>query len=310
MKTKLISIAVIALLAIALIACDSSSGGGYDPDPHPPGNGTPGSGDPGRPIPPGGGPNPPGSGGPTSHLVTFDTRGGSAIAPVSVQAGSTVATPTDPTRAGFTFAGWFSNTLFTTAFDFNVPVTSVRTAFAGWIPIVSTPSDGVFNFAWNSFPPGPLGWRVTGFSGLPVDPAVIPATRTDGIPVVAVEDGAFFNIALLTSVTIPDYVTEIMPGAFSTNANLATVTIGSNVTTIGNNAFGQSALTSVDIPDSVTTIGNFAFNNNNLSSVIIPDYVVTIGDNAFANNNLSSITIPDSVVTMGGFTFANNTYQA
>ena len=43
---------------------------------------------------------------PNNYTVTFDTAGGSAIAPITQAYKSEVAQPEDPTREGYTFAGW------------------------------------------------------------------------------------------------------------------------------------------------------------------------------------------------------------
>ena len=92
-----------------------------------------------------------------------------------------------------------------------------------------------------------------------------------------------FGYSSLTSVAIPDSVTEIGVQAFYYCSRLTSVTIGDSVTTIGNCAFGWcESLTSVTIGDSVTTIGDYAFSNcDSLTSVTIPDSVTTIGNYAF-----------------------------
>jgi uncharacterized repeat protein (TIGR02543 family) len=42
-----------------------------------------------------------------SHVVTFDSQDGSAVAAGSYLTGGSVALPAAPTRVGFTFDGWF-----------------------------------------------------------------------------------------------------------------------------------------------------------------------------------------------------------
>ncbi len=63
------------------------------------------------------------------YTVTFDSNGGSAVAAVKVKENETVAKPSDPTRAGYTFAGWF---LDDKEYDFNSKVTKDITLKAHW----------------------------------------------------------------------------------------------------------------------------------------------------------------------------------
>ena len=84
-----------------------------------------------------------------TYTVTFDSQGGSDIAPVAVHRGRPVVPPADPAKAGALaeglylgdiedaeagalFAGWYTDPGCTTAYDFNTPVTSNLTLYAKW----------------------------------------------------------------------------------------------------------------------------------------------------------------------------------
>ena len=70
-----------------------------------------------------------------SFTVTFDTNGGSPVEPLTVFEGSLVSEPTVPTREGYTFTGWYTDEGLTEKYNFNNPVTSNLTLYAGWMAI-------------------------------------------------------------------------------------------------------------------------------------------------------------------------------
>lgn len=73
-------------------------------------------------------------------------------------------------------------------------------------------------------------------------------------------DNDILNNVYLTSVTIPNSVTEIRYEAFYNCIGLTSVTIGDSVEVIGSEAFYNcSGLSSITIPNSVTGIGDYAF---------------------------------------------------
>ena len=148
---------------------------------------------------------------------------------------------------------------------------------------------------------------------------------------------AFYNCTSLTSIVIPDSVTEIGERAFYNCTSLTSIVIPDSVTEIGECAFDScTSLISIIIPDSVTQIGNYAFygctslinisvlNNNpkyksqdgvlydkNMKHIImcpngkkgyftIPKCVTGIGEDAFFGcKSLTSIEIPDCVTEIG-----------
>ena len=150
---------------------------------------------------------------------------------------------------------------------------------------------------------------------------------------------AFSGCTSLTSITIPNSVTNIGGYAFYGCTSLTSITIPNSVTSIGDYAFSRcSNLTSITIPNSVTSIGDYAFSRcssltsiqvetgnttydsrDNCNAIIetatstliagckdttIPGSVTSIGGSAFWGcSGLTSITIPSSVTSIGNYAF-------
>ena len=66
----------------------------------------------------------------TYATVSFDTDGGTAIADQTVRVGAKAEKPADPTKSGYTFAGWYKEDTFTTVFDFDDAITADTTVYA------------------------------------------------------------------------------------------------------------------------------------------------------------------------------------
>lgn len=67
-----------------------------------------------------------------AHRVKFDSKGGSSVDSQTPASGSTVTKPADPTREGYTFAGWYTDAACTKAYDFSAAVTADMTLYAKW----------------------------------------------------------------------------------------------------------------------------------------------------------------------------------
>lgn len=67
------------------------------------------------------------------YTVRFDSLGGSAVASVEANAGSTIAAPANPTRENYNFTGWYKNAACTEIWDFSTDkVNADTTLYAGW----------------------------------------------------------------------------------------------------------------------------------------------------------------------------------
>jgi hypothetical protein len=140
----------------------------------------------------------------------------------------------------------------------------------------------------------------------------IPDT-IQGMPVREIGNTAFYRNSTITSVIIPEGVTEIQGnngpggGAFSLCDKLVSITFPSTMKKIGGFAFGGCfSLRQVTIPEGVTEIGSTAFAScRSLSNVTLPKTLTRLGDWAFGNadgifgrgNNVifTSIVLPENL---------------
>lgn len=237
----------------------------------------------------------------------------------------------DPKRAGYDFIGWYADE------EFNTEIKEIISGSYGSVDVYAK-WEALFTVVDNS---------ITGFTDYGKANVIdlnIP-TSIDGVAITSIAAYAFENCTNLTSVTIPDSVTNIGYDAFlncsalngvyitdiaqwceltfvNSSANplkeasklylngvfVEKLIVPDNVTSISPYVFEKcTTITSVVIGKNVTSIGSYAFRDcQNIVSVTIPDGVVTIGSSAFYNcNSLARVTIPDSVTSIGNNAFAN-----
>ena len=104
--------------------------------------------------------------------------------------------------------------------------------------------------------------------------------------VTQMEKNAFYKCSRLTSLIIPNSVTEIDSYAFDGCKNVESISWDSNVSPHRITKFCSEKLKSVTIGNSVTSIGHDAFSDcSGLTSVAIPNSVTSIGEYAFSDCN-------------------------
>ena len=131
----------------------------------------------------------------------------------------------------------------------------------------------------------------------------IPA-EIDGLPVKSIKDSAFKDCTALTTVTMPETITDIGSSAFEGCTSLASVTLPKSMPVTSRIKwrafFGCTSLTSITIPDGVWYIEGEMFSGcTKLKSITMPDSVGQFGGSVFKDCiSLTSITIPAGVETM------------
>ncbi len=157
------------------------------------------------------------------HTVTFDSNGGSDLSPAYVGNGGHVLEPAAPTRAGYTFTGWYSDADLTTAWDFDADtVSGDMTLYAGWrvnsTPSLSHPTPGITvedpahgTVTVDPQKPG-YGDEVTitpqPDEGYVVDKVTVTDRNGDAVEVTAGEDGTYHFTQPWGKVTIEVTFTE------------------------------------------------------------------------------------------------------
>ncbi len=174
------------------------------------------------------------------------------------------------------------------------------------------------------------GITITGYTGNATE-VVIPES-IDGKKIYSIYSYSFSGCKNITSIRIPDSVTQIGNCAFQNCSSLTSIDIPDGVDSIGEMAFwGCSSLANVSIPDSVAQMESSVFSgtpwlaeqfeqneglaianhilvdaDENLSgNITVPAGITLIAGGVFSrNSNLTGISIPDGVTRIGSDAFS------
>ena len=123
-------------------------------------------------------------------------------------------------------------------------------------------------------------------------------TFAEGSALASIGDNAFEGCQKLSSLQLPEGVTEIGRAAFNGCRALREVTVPTGVTEIEDFTFGVCAsLREIHLPEGLTSIGASAFTGcAALTQIVLPDGVTALGARAFNNcQALAKVLVPASV---------------
>ena len=172
-------------------------------------------------------------------------------------------------------------------------------------------------------------YKVGGYNGSDAD--VVILASHEGKPVTVIGEEAFRDKESVTSVLLPEGITEIGRGAFANTyiteitfpaslckiaqdafsySRLETVTFAENgsLTEIERGAFSGTYITEITFPASLRKIAQFAFSSSRLETVSFAENgaLKEIGIDAFYDcYNLTEIALPEGLETLGEQAFAS-----
>ena len=260
-----------------------------------------------------------------SYTITFDTQGGSEVKQLVLKEGETLTLPSNPTKEGSVFDGWFLDSSYTQAFDSTKRIDSNMVLYAKWKILDDGQSiiasdyfdisglvltmnkknyiestEDVFDLRNKFSTSNGSSWRA--FTSPNCDQPTEITTRTANVSAgwnniyVMVENMTTYEnqIYRLKIYKYPTIVYKALEEGFweiQSVSDCADVLFPddkiNNITSIGKNAFSSCpSLRTLQKLPKLTSIGPSAFANcKRLTSIILPDSVTSIGEGAFKGCN-------------------------
>lgn len=272
-----------------------------------------------------------------TYEIIFNTNGGTSIKNCNVAYGEQINIPTDPSKEGYKFLGWYYNDQ---PWDFKTNVTSDLELYAKWEEL--TKHAVVFK------DDNDIIWEIYFYCGekiifdlknvidlnylviteigefpkyMPDSEVIVPVKCYDIRDVFTLSDdgqGISSYLGNSKDVIVPsgyycdnDFIeiSRIESWCFDGNKEIESVELPNTINTIGREAFNNCwNLKTVNIPFGVEVINYKSFSDTSIEKITIPDSVTTIVNSAFSGcEELKSIVIPNSVKEIGDSIFINCT---
>ena len=236
---------------------------------------------------------------PATHTVTFNSNGGTEIAPKKVVSGLKIKEPSRPTKDKYVFRGWYEDSTFSKKFDFNnTPITSNMTLYAKWEAANSINEIRLAgDIQYGTVPVGTL-------------PSFNPRTTTDSITIDKVnsywsykmQNGLWSGFGLETPTAVNDgktdygYTFNVKPSdGYQLASDLKVIYNGEDVTSsVKVTKYSWGAYVDVNLGKAIGTpvVYTITFNSND-GTLVAPQNV----------NAGEKLTEPTPAPTREGFTF-------
>ena len=253
--------------------------------------------------------------------ITFDTQGGSEVKPLVLKEGETITLPSNPTKEGSVFDGWYLDSSYTQAFDSTKRIDSNMVLYAKWKILDEGQSiiasdyfdinglvltmnkknyiestEDVFDLRNKFSTSTGSGWRA--FTSPNCDQPTEITTRMANV------SAGWNNIYVMVE-NLTTYENQIYRLKIYKYPTIVYRELNDGFLEIQSVSDCADVLFPDDKIDNITSIGERAFSScPSLRTLSNLPKLTYIGPSAFANcKSLTSITIPDSVTSIGAYAF-------
>ena len=260
-----------------------------------------------------------------SYTITFDTQGGSEVKSITIAEGETITLPSNPTKEGSVFDGWYLDSSYTQAFDSTKRIDSNMVLYAKWKilddgqSIIASDyfdinglvltmnkqkyissSEDVFDLRNKFSTSNGSSWRA--FTSPNCDQPTEITTRTANV------SAGWNNIYVMVE-NMTTYENQIYRLKIYKYPTIVYKALEEGFWEIQSVSDCADVLFPDDKIDKITSIGEHAFSScPSLRTLQELPKLTSIGPSAFANcKRLTSITIPGSVTSIGNSAFSGCT---
>lgn len=243
---------------------------------------------------------------PESFTITFDSKGGSAVEPITVLDGGQAQEPAAPTKEHYDFLGWY---IGENQYTFGDTVVRDIALTAKWAPkeyeITFDADNGESSFTlisvWGEDFTVPIpkreGYNFLGWYQGENEYSFDEISESTTLKARWLQ--ASGDLALTPSDDGKSYTVSGIGGFSGTELIIPSYVEGKPVTAIADNAFYKSSITYVRIPGTVKAVGFMAFGSSAaLAEIAIDDGVTKLDSSFYGCTALTRVTLADTIKNM------------